>query len=207
MGCGQSKRPANIDLTSHQTFKTPGSVPPERLSVLLPKTGPLPENNYWNRLSLSSQPHEVDLSRSKFNVRYAFTSLRGFYPDALQKSNQDEVCAHQLVTGENEQLLFAVFDGHGSEGHLCAQYAKNKVSSRQLLLRVTCCSDPSPARLMACWHCCLPPKILCEGIRQSAEVVCTAVLSPDSLVCSSPAFARPLSDIVNSAVMIYYQTP
>ena len=127
MGCGASKKQNTVDLTTLQKFSAPGSVPPERLSVLLPKTGPLLETSYWSRLSLSTQPHEVQLSRSKFTVNYAYTSLRGFYPDALQKSNQDEVCAHQLLADDMEQLLFAVFDGHGSEGHLCAQYAKNKV--------------------------------------------------------------------------------
>lgn len=129
MGCSLSKKHNTVDLNTLQKFGGPSSVPPERLSVLLPKTGPLPETNYWSRLSLSSQPHEVHLHRSKFVIKYAFTSLRGFYPDALQKSNQDEVCANQLFSDDSEQLLFAVFDGHGSEGHLCAQYAKNKVGS------------------------------------------------------------------------------
>lgn len=127
MGCSLSKKHNTVDLNTLQKFGGPSSVPPERLSVLLPKTGPLPETNYWSRLSLSSQPHEVHLHRSKFVIKYAFTSLRGFYPDALQKSNQDEVCANQLFSDDSEQLLFAVFDGHGSEGHLCAQYAKNKL--------------------------------------------------------------------------------
>lgn len=141
MGCGASKKHNSVDLTTLQKFSAPTSGPPERLSVLLPKTGPLLENSYWSRLSLSSQPHEVELNRSKFTVKYAFTSLRGFYPDALQKSNQDEVCAHQLFSDESEQLLFAVFDGHGSEGHLCAQYAKNKVqpgTSKIVLLPASC---------------------------------------------------------------------
>ncbi|KAK9814008.1 hypothetical protein WJX73_008908 [Symbiochloris irregularis] len=132
MGCGGSKNKNSVDLTTLQRFSAPTNVPPERLSVLLPKTGPLGQTNYWNRLSLSKQPHEVELTKSRFSLKYAFTSLRGFYPDALQKSNQDEVCANQLF-GENlEQLLFAVFDGHGSEGHLCAQFAKNKLTDNLL---------------------------------------------------------------------------
>ena len=128
MGCGSSKKHETLDLTTLQRFSAPTAGPPERLSVLLPKSGPLAEHNYWSRLSLSRQPHSVDLDRSQFTVKYAYTSLRGFYPDALQKSNQDEVCANQLLGGDAEQLLFAVFDGHGSEGHLCAQFAKNKAS-------------------------------------------------------------------------------
>lgn len=115
-----------MDISKKRHLNT-GSPVPEKLSTLLPQSGPLPPTNYWSRLSLSDSTQEVSLEKAQYSLKYAYTSLRGFYPDALTKRNQDDICAHQLFGHEAEQLLFAVFDGHGTEGHLCAQFAKNKV--------------------------------------------------------------------------------
>ena len=126
MGCGGSKSKNAVDISKKRQLNVTSPVP-EKLSTLLPQSGPLPTSNYWSRLSLSDSTQEVTLEKAQYSLKYAYTSLRGFYPDALTKRNQDDICAHQLFGHEAEQLLFAVFDGHGTEGHLCAQFAKNKV--------------------------------------------------------------------------------
>jgi len=40
----------------------------------------------------------------------------GYYPEALDKPNQDAVCAHEAFGGNPDCLLLACFDGHGNHG-------------------------------------------------------------------------------------------
>lgn len=60
-------------------------------------------------------------------IRYAWASQRGYYPDALQKENQDALCVQKNVGGEPDCCFFGVFDGHGTAGTQCATFARDKV--------------------------------------------------------------------------------
>ena len=53
-----------------------------------------------------------------------------YYPEALDKENQDAVCVYRRYGGDSEQLFFGVFDGHGQQGTSCAQFAKDTVGSK-----------------------------------------------------------------------------
>lgn len=52
--------------------------------------------------------------------RFAYVSQRGYYPDDLNKANQD---AYSL-TEIGDDYLLAVYDGHGRQGDYCSQFAK-----------------------------------------------------------------------------------
>lgn len=67
------------------------------------------------------------LPQAGCQLRYAYVTQRGFYPEARQKSNQDAVFAKHHFGDGPENLLFAVYDGHGSNGTLCAQFSKEQV--------------------------------------------------------------------------------
>jgi serine/threonine protein phosphatase PrpC len=43
------------------------------------------------------------------------------------KANQDKYGITLNFAGENGDALFSVYDGHGTEGHDCAAYAKKKL--------------------------------------------------------------------------------
>jgi len=60
--------------------------------------------------------------------RYAYVSQRGYYPDEPNKANQD---AFNIVRDflSDGSWFFGVFDGHGKEGDLCAQYAKRNLAN------------------------------------------------------------------------------
>ena len=61
----------------------------------------------------------------QYSMTYAFVSQRGYYPHQLRKPNQDSyVC--QTLNRDGNALLLGVFDGHGAEGDLCAQFAAKK---------------------------------------------------------------------------------
>ncbi len=52
---------------------------------------------------------------------------RRYYPDAMLKANQDAFVVRKEVAGEPDTVFFGVFDGHGSSGTDCAQFARDKV--------------------------------------------------------------------------------
>jgi len=59
------------------------------------------------------------------NVSYAVLTQRGYYPDNPHKANQDafHVTSSKFAGGEGD-AMFCIFDGHGDNGHDCADFAK-----------------------------------------------------------------------------------
>lgn len=72
------------------------------------------------------------------SLRYALVSFRGLYPEALDKANQDAVCAYRRFANDPEQAFFGVFDGHGMAGTACAHFAKDKARPGVLKLTAPC---------------------------------------------------------------------
>lgn len=60
-------------------------------------------------------------------VRYAYLSQRGYYPDELDKANQDAFSVTHGFGGVENDSHFGVYDGHGREGDLVAQYVKKEL--------------------------------------------------------------------------------
>jgi serine/threonine protein phosphatase PrpC/CRP-like cAMP-binding protein len=57
-------------------------------------------------------------------MRFAYLSQRGKYPDDPDKANQDAYCVKHNFTNQMEDAFFGVFDGHGKDGHGCAQFTR-----------------------------------------------------------------------------------
>ena len=60
-----------------------------------------------------------------YKVRYAWVSQRGYYPDDLDKANQDAFDVKECFADSEDMAFFGVFDGHGSTGDFCAQYTRD----------------------------------------------------------------------------------
>jgi len=90
--------------------------------------GPLTQQQYLARVVHSDATKSVELSRCKF--RYAFLSQRGFYPESPTKANQDACFCSIHFNDDPDGAFFGVFDGHGAQGDLCAQFARDNVQSR-----------------------------------------------------------------------------
>ncbi|CAJ1951699.1 unnamed protein product [Sphenostylis stenocarpa] len=95
----------------------------------------------------------VKVPSGNFELRYSFLSQRGYYPDALDKANQDSFCIHtpfgtvlveflfsavsvcglaaSVCTNPNDHF-FGVFDGHGEFGAQCSQFVKRKLCENLL---------------------------------------------------------------------------
>lgn len=118
---------------------------PAGLSFHLPTTGPLSPQEFRQRLVCSAGTQEVHLPVSGYTLKYAYVSFRGYYPEALSKPSQDTACAISNFSGDPEQLFLGVFDGHGSAGTDCSQFAKEQVSvlcKCQAPLPLFCCCCP-----------------------------------------------------------------
>jgi len=57
-------------------------------------------------------------------MRFAYVSQRGKYPDDPDKPNQDAYCIKHNFANQMEDAFFGVFDGHGKDGHGCAQFTR-----------------------------------------------------------------------------------
>lgn len=92
-----------------------------------------------NRLSrVSSQFLPPDGSRKiqvplgNYDLRYSFLSQRGYYPESLDKANQDSYCIHTPFGPSPDDHFFGVFDGHGEYGAQCSQFVKRRLCENLL---------------------------------------------------------------------------
>ncbi|XP_024528984.1 protein phosphatase 2C and cyclic nucleotide-binding/kinase domain-containing protein isoform X1 [Selaginella moellendorffii] len=67
-----------------------------------------------------------------FELRFSFLSQRGYYPEALDKANQDSFCVHTHFGKNPNDHFFGVFDGHGEFGAECSQFAKKHLCENLL---------------------------------------------------------------------------
>lgn len=58
----------------------------------------------------------------------AFKSRAGNSPGGARKTNQDSFLSKTSILGLDEFSIFAVFDGHGQNGHLASQFIKSYIS-------------------------------------------------------------------------------
>ncbi|PON62263.1 cGMP-dependent kinase [Parasponia andersonii] len=74
----------------------------------------------------------VKVPSGNYELRYSYLSQRGYYPDALDKANQDSFCIHTPFGTNPDDHFFGVFDGHGEFGAQCSQFVKRKLCENLL---------------------------------------------------------------------------
>ncbi len=57
----------------------------------------------------------------------AYLTQRGYYPDDLEKDNQDCLSCDMHFGEFDDQVFAAVYDGHGKDGHRVAQYCRDEL--------------------------------------------------------------------------------
>jgi serine/threonine protein phosphatase PrpC/CRP-like cAMP-binding protein len=66
-------------------------------------------------------------------LRYAFLSQKGYYPEDPDKQNQDACSIIEHFGGKaSNDAFFAVYDGHGNNGDLCAQFARDRMPNHMM---------------------------------------------------------------------------
>ena len=87
---------------------------------------PRGEEKALRKVDCSDEPREIICGGLR--LRYAFFSQKGYYPDDPHKPNQDAYSVtERFGTRESNDSFFAVYDGHGRDGDLCAQFARDKM--------------------------------------------------------------------------------
>ncbi|XP_047319739.1 protein phosphatase 2C and cyclic nucleotide-binding/kinase domain-containing protein-like [Impatiens glandulifera] len=101
-----------------------------------------------SRVSAQFLPPEgsrtVKVPSGNYELQYSYLSQRGYYPDALDKANQDSFCIHTPFGNSSDDHFFGVFDGHGEFGAQCSQFVKRKLCEN-LLRNRELNSDPVQA--------------------------------------------------------------
>lgn len=102
------------------------------------ETNQNPEVGITRLRRVSSQFLPPDGSRivvvpsGNYRLQYSYLSQRGYYPDALDKANQDSFCIHTPFGTNPNDHFFGVFDGHGEFGAQCSQFVKQKLCENLL---------------------------------------------------------------------------
>ncbi len=61
------------------------------------------------------------------HFRSASATQRGYYPDQHDKPNQDRAKMQMGIANNGHMHWFSAFDGHGTEGHHCAEFATKQI--------------------------------------------------------------------------------
>lgn len=75
---------------------------------------------------------KVQVPLGNYDLRYSFLSQRGYYPESLDKPNQDSYCIHTPFGASPDDHFFGVFDGHGEYGAQCSQFVKRRLCENLL---------------------------------------------------------------------------
>jgi len=90
---------------------------------------PLTEEEVNARIVCSTKADLFPLGDSKFTLRYAYLSQRGYYPEDLYKANQDAFKIVPKFNGNKGEIFFGVFDGHGVDGDSCSYFVRDNIEA------------------------------------------------------------------------------
>eukprot|EP00850_Spirogloea_muscicola_P014932 SM000110S18939 [mRNA] locus=s110:417927:422371:- [translate_table: standard] len=74
----------------------------------------------------------VHVPHGSFSIRFSYLTKRGYYPEVPGKANQDCLVATPSFGEDPNDHLFGVFDGHGENGTLCSQFARDRLAANLL---------------------------------------------------------------------------
>lgn len=66
--------------------------------------------------------------RFTYKLNYGYVSQRGYYPNSLDKANQDSYLICESILGDTSCHLFGIFDGHGEVGDYCSHFAADQTA-------------------------------------------------------------------------------
>ncbi|XP_007035371.2 PREDICTED: probable protein phosphatase 2C 35 isoform X1 [Theobroma cacao] len=83
---------------------------------------------YINKHILTQRSLElVPVPSHNFNLQYSILTQHGYYPDTVERENQDSFCVKIQVQGNPNVHFFGVFDGHGQYGAQCSNFVKDRL--------------------------------------------------------------------------------
>lgn len=109
-----------------ESVEEDGSYDPPRSGGMETAVRPK-EEKALRKVDCSDEPREIICGGLR--LRYAYVSQKGYYPDDPHKPNQDSYSViERFGSRESNDSFFAVYDGHGRDGDLCAQFARDRLT-------------------------------------------------------------------------------
>ncbi|XWS39092.1 hypothetical protein CRYUN_Cryun18bG0020500 [Craigia yunnanensis] len=83
---------------------------------------------YNNKHILTQRSLElVPVPSHNFTLNYSILTQLGYYPDTVNRENQDSFCIKTQIQGNPNVHFFGVFDGHGEYGAQCSNFVKDRL--------------------------------------------------------------------------------
>ncbi|PPD95144.1 hypothetical protein GOBAR_DD07833 [Gossypium barbadense] len=86
----------------------------------------------------------VPVPSHNFTLQFSVFTQHGYYPDTVERENQDSFCIKTQLQGNPNIHFFGVFDGHGQYGAECSNFVKDRLVER-LANDTTLLDDPLKA--------------------------------------------------------------
>ncbi|KAH1089220.1 hypothetical protein J1N35_016477 [Gossypium stocksii] len=86
----------------------------------------------------------VPVPSHNFTLQFSVLTQHGYYPDTVERENQDSFCIKTQLQGNPNIHFFGVFDGHGQYGAECSNFVKDRLVER-LANDTTLLDDPLKA--------------------------------------------------------------
>ncbi|CAB9506024.1 2C and cyclic nucleotide-binding/kinase domain-containing protein [Seminavis robusta] len=130
-GIGQTERQLSKMMRDSMNSNS-GAPDPRKKSLALPKLdeqGFLTAEEVAKRTfsSIANKATTLGTIHNVTHLQFAQWTQRGYYPDDPHKQNQDEFGTHLQFAGVDRDAMFAVYDGHGKNGHACSQFARERL--------------------------------------------------------------------------------
>ena len=118
MGCNQSSEVDEYEESEDGDYDNNNNSKP------LKTNAPPPQSTTKKNDRVDAIDRTRTIETGGIRMRFAYLSQRGKYPDDPDKPNQDAYCIKHNFTNQMEDAFFGVFDGHGKDGHGCAQFTR-----------------------------------------------------------------------------------
>eukprot|EP00607_Mallomonas_marina_P002135 CAMPEP_0182434428 /NCGR_PEP_ID=MMETSP1167-20130531/69745_1 /TAXON_ID=2988 /ORGANISM="Mallomonas Sp, Strain CCMP3275" /LENGTH=1035 /DNA_ID=CAMNT_0024624297 /DNA_START=148 /DNA_END=3255 /DNA_ORIENTATION=+ len=118
-----SNKPVNGAVVAQAEEKEEETPPSHTYKMIINDRCPLV------RVDASNEVKSIKMKGNKyeFTLEYCYVSQRGYYPNALNKANQDSYVVCERLLGDPYAHVFGVFDGHGEYGDHCSHFAAAQV--------------------------------------------------------------------------------
>jgi len=120
MGCDQSQPISPAKQAALDRYNQSAPLSPDEISKRIVS-------------SKATEKMTVKGPDNQFVIAYAYLSQRGYYPNALNKANQDAFSSDAEYNGEKGLGLWGVYDGHGGSGDLVSHFTKKALPKHLIM--------------------------------------------------------------------------
>ncbi len=132
MGCGAASKPvkdASPSLKANKSGGGPTGISSAKVNATKNFLHILNDKCPMVRLDHPPEPKLIEVTGETYDylLQYVYVSQRGYYPNAMNKANQDSYTVCEAMLGDKSTNFFGIFDGHGEYGDYCSHYSADQL--------------------------------------------------------------------------------